>query len=154
MLVTLVIMALLAGLATLSAGGNAQRSARDEMSRIREALSYASDEAMLQAQEYGFIIDEDAYTVVRFDPETETWSEVMEKPLDAHALPAGMRLALELAEARDLPRSEEGKEELVPEVLLSSSGEISEFRLDIQISPGGDPVAVLESDGSGTLRDL
>ena len=79
-----------------------------------------------------------------------------EKPLDAHDLPPGMRLELALAEARDVPRGKDtdGKEELVPEVLLSSSGEISEFRLDIRIPPEDDPVAGLESDGSGTLRDL
>ena len=38
MLVTLVIMALLAGLATLSAGGNAQRAARDETNDLLRRL--------------------------------------------------------------------------------------------------------------------
>lgn len=154
MLVTLVIMALLAGLATLSAGGNAQRTARDEMARIREMLSYASDEATLQGEEYGLLVDEDAYRVLRFDPEAEAWSEVTDKPLDQHTLPAGMRLELSLRDAPESLRSRGDAENPVPEVVLSSSGEISEFRLDILLAPGEEPVASLESDGSGTLRDL
>ncbi len=154
MLVTLVIMALLAGLATLSVGGNAQRSARDEMARIREALSYASDEAMMQGEELGLLVDDGAYKLLRFDPESETWSEIVDKPLDPHVLPAGLSLELSVAEARDIPRSRDGQDEIFPEVLVSSSGEISEFRLDIRLTPGEDPVAGLESDGSGTLRDL
>lgn len=154
MLVTLVIIALLAGLATVSAGGNAQRMARDEMSRLREMLSYASDEATLQGEEFGLLVEEDAYRVLRFDPEAEVWSEVNEKPLDPHALPPGMRLEISQLDAPARSRDTENADALVPEVLLSSSGEISEFRLDILLSPGDDPVASIESDGSGTLRDL
>jgi general secretion pathway protein H len=154
MLVTLVIIALLAGLATLSAGGNAERTARDEMSRIREVLSYARDEATFEGEELGLVVDEDAYRLLRFEPASEAWLEITEKPLDAHALPVGMSLALLLPEAPVRRSSISREDELFPEVLLSSSGEISEFRLDLRLTPGDDPVASLESDGSGSLRDL
>ena len=154
MLVTLVIMALLAGLATLSAGGNAQRAARDEMSRIREMLLYARDEATMQGDELGLLLEEDAYSVLRFDPESELWSEIPEKPLDRHELPKGMSLSLSLPEAPVRKSSGGNDDELVPEVLLSSSGEISEFTLELRLSPGDELIAGLESDGSGTLRDL
>lgn len=154
MLVTLVIMALLAGLATLSAGGNAERQARSEMARIRELLSYASDEATFQGEELGLLVDEGAYRVLRFDPESEAWADVSEKPLDAHSLPPGLSLELSLLDSADLPRGQDDSDAPVPEILLSSSGEISGFRLDIRVAPGEDPVASLESDGSGTLRDL
>jgi general secretion pathway protein H len=151
MLVTLVIMALLAGLATLSAGGNAQRAARDEMARIREVLLYARDEATMQGDELGLLVEEDAYRMLRFDPEAQTWAEVTEKPLEQHRLPGGMSLALSLP---GTPARAGSGEEPVPEVLLSSSGEIGEFRLELRLSSADDPVAGLESDGSGTLRDL
>ena len=150
MLVTLVIMALLAGLATLSAGGNAQRAARDEMSRIREMLLYARDEATMQGDELGLLLEEDSYRVLRFDPESELWSEIPEKPLDRHELPKGMSLSLSLPEGS----SGGSEDELVPEVLLSSSGEISEFTLELRLTQGDELIAGLESDGSGTLRDL
>jgi general secretion pathway protein H len=155
MLVTLVIMALLAGLATVSAGGNAQRGARDEMARIRELLAFARDEAPMQGEELGFIVDDEiAYRVLRFDPEAMTWTEITEKPLERHALPAGLSLELSLPDAPNRARSRSDDAELQPDVLVSSSGEISGFRLDIRLADSNDPVASLGSDGSGTLQDL
>ena len=154
MLVTLVIMALLAGLATLSVGGNAERQARAEMGRFREMLSYASDEATLQGDELGLLVEDNTYRLLRFDPETEAWSEVTDKPLDPYTLPPGLSLELSLFDSGNRPHSSRSVDEPVPDVLLSSSGEISAFRVDIRLAPGDDAVASIESDGSGTLRDL
>lgn len=156
MLVTLVIMALLAGLASLSVGGSAQRAARDEMNRIRELLSFASEEALMEGDEFGLVVEEGAYRVLRFDPTAEAWNEVTDKPMDPHEIPAGMRLDLRLDTGSRAAFSSRPADAVnpVPEILLSSSGEITPFRLDIHITESPDPVAGIESDGSGTLRDL
>ncbi|MBK7521377.1 MAG: type II secretion system protein [Gammaproteobacteria bacterium] len=50
MLVTLLIMGVLAGLATLAVGGQAQRQANDEAQRLYQILGYASEEATLAGE--------------------------------------------------------------------------------------------------------
>jgi general secretion pathway protein H len=156
MLVTLVIMALLAGLASLSVGGSAQRGARDEMNRIRELLSFASEEALMEGDEFGLVVEEGAYRVLRFDPLAESWTELTDKPMDPHEIPPGMRLDLKLDTGSRTAVSSRpaDAENPVPEILLSSSGEITPFRLEIRVAESPDAVAGIESDGSGTLRDL
>src|SRR5262245_16781812 len=91
-LVTLVIMGLLAGLASLSGGGSAHRQAQDEVERLWQVLDFASDEATLQGEEYGLELAEDGYTVLRFDPEEENWSEATERQLAPHTLPGNVRM--------------------------------------------------------------
>lgn len=155
LLVTLLIMGLLAGLASLSIGGGAHRAARDEAERLYQLLAFASDEATLQGEEYGLVVEDDGYRVLRFDPATEAWAEATGKPWEPHALPAGMRLELSLAEApgarrRDARDGADG--EPVPEILLLSSGEVTPFRIDIRLGEGTEPAARIESDGSGTIR--
>ena len=156
MLVTLVIMALLAGLASVSVGGSAQRAARDEMGRVRELLSFASEEALMEGDEFGLVVEEGAYRILRFDPVAEAWTEVTEKPMDPHEIPPGMRLDLKLdSGSRGTPTSRSADaENSVPEILLSSSGEITPFRLEIRVEESPEPIAGIESDGSGMLRDL
>lgn len=151
-LVTLVIMALLAGLAALSVGGNARRLASDEAERLRQVLALASEEATMQGEELGLLLGEGSYRLLRFDPETESWSEAPGRLFAEHELAAGVELDLRLDEAPRAAASRDGGEEL-PEVLLSSSGEITPFRLEVRLRGEAEAVATLESDGSGTIRE-
>jgi general secretion pathway protein H len=158
MLVTLVIMGLLAGLASLSIGGSTQRVAREEAERLVQVLGFAAEEAAYQGEEYGLLFEEDRYSVLRFDPESETWSEATEKQLAAHDLPASVRIELMLGDRAELPtsgkpRRETGDVELPrPEVLVLSSGEISSFDIEFRAGDGAEPAARISSDGSGNLR--
>lgn len=152
-LVTLVIMGLLAGLAALSVGGSAERAARDEAERLRQLLSYASDEATMQGEELGLLLEEGSYRILRLDPESEEWQETSEKPFGEHTLPEGLALELELRDApRGRSRGLADPENPVPEVLLLSSGEISAFRMDFRLRNRSEPVVSIESDGSGLLQ--
>jgi general secretion pathway protein H len=154
-LVTLVIMALLAGLASLSVGGNAQRQARDEAERLGQVLAYASDEATLQDEELGLLLADDGYTVLRFDPEAETWSEATEHQLAPHTVASSVRMNVSLTEQVELPRrgrgSRGGDEERRPEVLVLSSGEITPFRIEFRAGDTTEAAARISSDGSGTI---
>jgi len=158
MLVTLVIMGLLAGLASLSIGGSTHRIARDEADRLVQVLGFASEEAGYQGEEYGMLIEEDRYSVLRFDPETETWSEPGERQLAPHALPGSVRLELVLGEVAELPQRSRarraggsGDEQPRPEVLVLSSGEITPFDIAVRTGEGSEPAARIRSDGSGNL---
>lgn len=151
-LVTLVIMGLLAGLAALSVGGTAERAARDEADRLHQLLSYASDEATMQGEELGLLVEDGSYRILRLDPESEEWQEASGKPFETHVLPEGLALEVDLVDA---PRERAGNsdpEHPVPGILLLSSGEISAFRMDFRLANRSDPVAILESDGSGLVQ--
>jgi general secretion pathway protein H len=156
LLVTLVIMGLLAGLASLSVGGSATRQARDEAARFHQLLGFASDEATLQGEELGLRVEEDGYSVLRFDPENETWMPMppTERQFAAYTLPGSVRLELTITETRELPTRESAdvEEERPPEVLVLSSGEISAFRADFRAGDSTEPAASIQSDGSGTLQ--
>jgi general secretion pathway protein H len=150
-LVTLVIMGLLAGLAALSVGGTAERAARDEADRLLQLLFYASDEATMQGEELGLLVEEESYRILRLDPETETWQAASEKPFGEHTLPGGLTLEIELGDAPRAGRAGSDPENPVPGILLLSSGEISAFRMDFRLDRRPEPVAIIESDGSGSL---
>jgi general secretion pathway protein H len=158
MLVTLVIMGLLAGLASLSVGGSTHRAAREEAERLVQVLGFASEEAGYQGEEYGVLVEDDRYAVLRFDPDAETWSESTERQLAPHTLPGNVRIGLVLGEAAELPQrgrarrdSDAGGESLKPEVLILSSGEITPFDIEFRAGDGEEPAARVRSDGSGNL---
>jgi general secretion pathway protein H len=154
LMVTLVIMGLLAGLASMSIGGNAHRQARDEADRLFKLLGYVSDEAAMQGEEYGVLVEDDRYSVLRFDSETETWAEAGERHLAPHPLPGTVRIELQLDEpVRLASGTGSGADEgLRPEVLVLSSGEISAFDIAFRAGDADEPAARLRSDGSGSLQ--
>jgi hypothetical protein len=110
----------------------------------------------LQGEELGLRVEDDAYSVLRFDPETETWTPMppTQRQFAAYTLPGSVRLELTLTETKELPTRETAdvEEERPPEVLVLSSGEISAFRADFRAGDSTEPAASIQSDGSGTLQ--
>ena len=158
LLVVLVIMGLLAGLASLSVGGSAHRQALDEAERFAEVVGFVSDEAVMQGEEYGLVLAEDSYSVLRFDPESERWSEATDRQLARHELPVGVRLEVRLDEDLQLPRrgrstggGANDEQQPVPGILVLSSGEISPFEIGFHSGNDTDVAALIRSDGSGKL---
>ena len=154
-LVTLVIMGLLAGLASLSVGGSAHRQARDEGDRLVQVLDFARDEATLQGEEYGVDLEDDGYKVLHFDADSESWSEATERQLASHKISGSVRMQSSLGEITELPRKDRqhaGSDDARPEVLVLSSGEITAFEIAFRAGDAGEPSIRIRSDGSGTLR--
>lgn len=154
LLVTLVILGMLAGLATLSVGGMTERRARDEAQRFVGLVGFASDEATLRGEEFGVLFDADGYGVLRFDPDAEEWLPPPEREFAPHALSDGVRMELRLTDAgRARLGTARGDAQRLPEVLVLSSGEITPFELEF--GTGGRDAATVArvvSDGSGALR--
>ena len=150
LLVTLVIMGLLAGMATIAVGGRAHRQARDEAERLYQLLGFASEEATLQGEELGVVIGEDAYSFMRFDGEVEDWVPMEEPHFAEHTLPPAIHVEVELGESYELPAG--GKDDTgKPEILVLSSGEISPFKVEFISTDSEAPAARINSDGSGTI---
>ena len=61
------IVSVLVGLAGLSVSGGRDRQVRAEANRVLQLLVLASEEAILQGEEMGLLVDEQSYRFLRFD---------------------------------------------------------------------------------------
>ena len=151
LLLTLVIMGVLAGLATLAVGGQTQRQVNAEARRLHQLLGYASDEATLAGEEYGLLLDAEGYGFARFDPAEEQWLPALTREFADHVLPAGIRLDIRVEDTPVLAAERRNDALRSPEIMILSTGEISSFRLDFVSGESSGPTASISSDGSGTL---
>ena len=97
LMVVMVIMAALAGLLTLSLGGNPAKEVQREARRLQQLLVLADDEARMQGQWLGLAADSqgsDHYQFLRFDPGQQGWQAMDERGFGRHQLPAGMALTV------------------------------------------------------------
>ena len=131
LLVVLVILGSLIGIAVFSVGvAGPGRELHNEAERLAGLIGVLAEEAVLDNQEYGLLLDRDAYQVLRYDSAQQAWLALGSKP---HQLPAWAELSIELdGAALQLPSPEDeapSKAARLPQLLLLSSGEISPFRL-------------------------
>ncbi|SDZ80193.1 type II secretion system minor pseudopilin GspH [Microbulbifer marinus] len=136
-LVVIVIIATLAGMAVLSLGNSDARAWSGEVQRLAALLQLVADRALIDKAHYGVVLEQDRYSVVRFDPAAMQWQSLetgAAKSLAArfatHELPGNMRLEV-IAEA-ELPAAapaefaadQEDAEQSLPQFVALSSGEI------------------------------
>jgi general secretion pathway protein H len=162
LLVVLVIIGTLVSLAVLSTGnGKGGRELRNEAERLVALIGVLADEAVLDGQEYGLLVNAEGYRVLSYDNASGTWADA--PTYKEHRTPASLRLVLELdGEALILPApeaaedppglvpaklSDEKKEPVVPQLLILSSGELSPFRLRLEERGAGGNAYALASDG-------
>lgn len=148
LLVVIVILGGLVGLAVLSIGStHSSRDIRDEAQRVAALIAVLADEAVLDSREYGLLIDDEGYRVLRHDEASGRWDEADRR--EAHQVPEWMRLQLELdgtplrlvapvrtrddraglSDQRD--RAQRNEPRLEPQLLILSSGELSPFSLTV-----------------------
>ena len=122
-----------------------ERRLEQQANRLGPLISFATDEALLQSQDFGLLINERSYHFFIFDYELEDWVPYVERPFESHTLESDMVMSLviddrevilETAEAA-FPRQwefplTEGEVELMPDpqILVLSSGEITPFALE------------------------
>lgn len=131
LLVVLVILGSLIGIATLSIGiAGPSRELRNEAERLAGLIGVLAEEAVLDNREYGLYLTNEAYQVLRYDPQSARWDALDSKP---HSLPGWAELSVELeGEALKLPQpasEQSGVAGKLPQLLMLSSGELSPFRL-------------------------
>jgi general secretion pathway protein H len=141
MMVVIVIIGIVAAGALLSLG-NAGRDSQleHERDRLVALITYAQERASLQTLEYGLRCQSDGYQFVQYDTRKSQW---VEDPLDesmrARPLPPGLALQLEVehkpivlkARPASRPQGTPGEQQLTPQVMLYSSGELPEFRITL-----------------------
>lgn len=155
-LVVLVLVGLLASLAIVNLGGG--REQREMTSKIRELfvlMQTASEQAILNSEELGLVIDEQGYRFVVFDEQEREWKSESARLFQGRGFPEWMSVTLFSED--DLPRLAKGEEDdddenlLQPDIVFYSSGETTAFELEFVATPSPDRVYRLESDG---LNDI
>ncbi|WHI47071.1 type II secretion system minor pseudopilin GspH [Microbulbifer sp. VAAF005] len=152
LLVVIVIIASLAGMATLSMGNSGGRVWQKEAQRLSALLQLVADRALIDKMHYGVVFEQGTYSVVHFEQETMTWL-----PLDsivsgrraarfaAHELPEIVRLEViteaELPSAESTEFAEETSEDrVVPQFVALSSGEVLPVEVAMYLVENGDDV--------------
>lgn len=154
MLVVMVIIGIIASVATLSIGVlGRDRELEQEARRLWAVIKQTKEETELQGREVGVFVERDGYFFMRYDKRAQTWKEVQEDDLMAqHDLPDGVsyRLWLDGREAIlkahqenlaafDIQRASQSasdqdkeKDPRVPQIALLSSGDTTPFELRIE----------------------
>ena len=124
LLVVLVILGTLVGLAVLSAGiTGPARALKNEAEKLSALVAMLSEEAQLARREYGLQIDTNGYQVVYW--QKGEWT------------PEGRRLTLNDPIQFKLPTTSiDEPENILPQVLMYSTGELEPFELVLTLDQG------------------
>ena len=137
-LVVVVIVGIMATLAVLSVGSRSiEGRLADEARRLHELMLLAGDEAVLQGMELGFVQTPEGYEFLVL--REGKWQPLEEGgPLRRRAVSRPFYLQLRV-EGRPVPpaQPDEKREEPKPQVLLLSSGDATEFVLDLRAEQHG-----------------
>jgi general secretion pathway protein H len=150
-LVVTVIIGVMATFAVLSIGSRALEDRLDtEARRLQELITLAADEATLQGTDLGFVQTLEGYTFLVL--RDGKWVEAEDGPLRARSIVEPFYLQLRV-EGRFVPPydPEKAREPLKPQVLLLSSGEITEFAIDVRAREFA-PHYLLEGDALGRMK--
>lgn len=136
LLVVIVILAIMSSMVLLSMGTlRSENEAETEAQRLTALLEFLSEEALVQARDYGVEFFRDGYRFLGWDPDSRLWSVLEEdEVLRPRQLPPEMELSLavdgravvveEYEDDRTRPQ-----DELAPQVAVFSSGEFTPFEL-------------------------
>ncbi len=135
-------------------------------------IELARAQALQRNREWGVLVNQDGYQFLEFDPQLATWQIAIGSAFEPITLPAGVTLELEtegfdnkafkLQLSDDDPDNEsadgdkpsnekqetkkKGERELIPNILLLSSGEVTPFSLRFLPAGEGTPW-IVSSDG-------
>lgn len=149
-LVVVLIMGILAALATLSIGLLGEdREIEDESTRLANAIALLQEQAQLEGRDYGLLLETARYEFHRFDAFEQRWVVIDADPaLRARELPAGLAFELTLEGRVLLLRREPVPEARLPQLVALGSGEMTPYRLAI-VRQGGSRITLVGlADGS------
>lgn len=152
-LVVVVIIGIMATLAVLSVSGRSiEGRLADEARRLHELMLLAGDEAVLQGMELGFVQTAEGYEFLVL--RDGKWLPLEDGgPLRSRAVdrPFYLQLRVEGRTVTPLRTGGDKPEELKPQVLLLSSGDATEFVLDLRAEQY-QPFWRLQGDVLGHLK--
>jgi general secretion pathway protein H len=160
LLLVLVIVGVMATMATVSLSENPNKTLYREAKRLQMVLEFAADEAMMQGVELGLGLPKPkSYQIVMLDEENYSWKLMDDKTFKLFTVDSKVSLKVELpAELNDEELEQRlaqiqalGDTELQPAILLLSSGELTPFTISLTHG-ASDAIVTVSSDGfSGVI---
>lgn len=149
LVVMLIIGIMLVGAVLNSGLAYGDRDLERERDRLLALTSHLRDMATLQNRDYGLHCFEGGYEFLVLDARSGQWQrDGRDDSLRARQLPRGLEMTL-VVEGRQIilppPPSEERAEALAPQVMLFSSGDVSQFELILQRQSQGAAVRIAPS---------
>ena len=153
-MVVVVIIGIMVTFAVLSIGNRGLDERLSlEARRLQELITLASDQAVLQGVELGFVQTDTGYEFLEL--KDGKWAPAAEGPLRTREMPEPLFISLTVEGRRVTPLktgdAADPKAELKPQVLLLSSGEGSEFVLDVRAKQYA-PHFLLQGDVLGRVK--
>jgi general secretion pathway protein H len=118
-----------------------------ESDRLLALMNYAREQSELQTREYGLIIQDDSYEFVSYDVHRAIWRSIFEDDiLRLRKLPYGLNFKL-VVDTRPvvLKRPTDAKDK-TPQVMIFSSGDLTQFELIMEREGGVHSVTILDDD--------
>lgn len=134
-MIVVVIVGLLASAIAPMVSRNTDDLLREQADRFVALVNLSRDEAILQSRQLGLVLQEDAYAFVQQDG--ENWVPFEEGPFRKRSLSSGSKASLYL-DAVDVAFQQDvdGEAKLRPQVYLLSSGEMTPFSYEFELSTG------------------
>jgi general secretion pathway protein H len=159
LMVVMVIIGLVAAGALLSLGATGKDSQLEqERDRLAALIDYARERGALQTVEYGLRCRADGYQFVMYDARKSQWSvDPLDDSLRARTLPPGLDLQVEVEKRqivlpRRMAQPRQGEViDLTPQIMLFSSGDLTQFRLTLGRS-AAHRSAVVSSSNAGKVE--
>lgn len=145
-LVVLIVVGLLAALAVANLGGSSQQ--RELENSVRELyllMQTASEQAVLNNQELGLVLEDDSYRFLVFDEQEREWVRQSERLFQPRPLPDWVEVT-PIIES-NLPTLAGQDDALRPDIVFFSSGEVTPFELELGVEGRDDARHLLQSDG-------
>jgi general secretion pathway protein H len=149
-LVVLLIIGILATIATLSIGLLGEdREIERESTRLADAIALLQEQAQLEGRDYGILLESTRYEFQRFDAFEQRWVAVEgDRTLGPRELPADLGLELVLEGRPILLRHEPNPDARLPQLVAWGSGEMTPYRLSLVRRGGARVTLVGNVDGS------
>ncbi|MCU7932496.1 MAG: type II secretion system minor pseudopilin GspH [Candidatus Thiodiazotropha sp. (ex Codakia rugifera)] len=124
-MVVVIIIGILINYVALSFGRSSPSDLlKSEAQRLSSLIGLASEEALLRSLLIGVDIDEESYSFLTLDE--GNWQPMTDNLFRGRRLPEGIELSIISSQ-----QTEEDEEEVIPEVILMNSGEMTPFELKI-----------------------
>jgi general secretion pathway protein H len=149
LVVVLIIGIMVAG-TVLSVGvAHGDRELENERDRLLALTSYVREQGAMQNREFGMRCFQGGYEFLTYNPRDNRWDRVEGEPtMRPRLLPQGIELSVKV-EGRKiiLPLQDVLPDELAPQVMLLSSGELNLFEITLQREPAGGSVRIAPGAG-------
>ena len=149
LVVVLIIGIMVAGTALSVGLAHGDRELENERDRLLALTSYVREQGAMQNREFGMRCFQGGYEFLAYNPQDNRWYRMEDEPtLRPRELPQGIDILVKVEGRRIiLPEKEVLPDELAPQVMLLSSGELNLFELTLQREPAGASVRIAPAEG-------